>query len=113
MYDLAAVLKNNPGNQKEDFNEISRNSQNRELLLENRFLKEKISGLGKASKSRQKRVKFFYLRDNRADVAIFGPFPMNCKPDIYSFVCLPLENQLQEKSLRIKMLEKLVLETHL
>ena len=64
LCDLATVLRTNPG----DFTEFSKNIQNRELLLENRFLKEKVAGL---------------------------------------------ENQLHEKSLRIKMLEKLVLETHL
>ena len=69
MYDLADVLKNTTDNQNNrDFYEFSKNIQNRELLLENRFLKEKVESL---------------------------------------------ENQLEERNLRIRMLEKLVLETHL
>ena len=69
MYDLADVLKNKPDHKNNrDFCEFSKNIQNRELLLENRFLKEKVESL---------------------------------------------ENQLEEKNLRIRMLEKLVLETHL
>ena len=69
LYDLADVLKNTADNENNrDFCEFSKNIQNRELLLENRFLKEKVESL---------------------------------------------ENQLEEKNLRIRMLEKLVLETHL
>ena len=69
LYDLAHVLKNTADDENNrDSYEFSRNIQNRELLLENRYLKEKVESL---------------------------------------------ENQLEEKNLRIRMLEKLVLETHL
>ena len=65
LYDLATVLNNIPGGNQDS---VDFNAQNRELLIENRHLKEKVIGL---------------------------------------------EGQLEEKNLRIKILEKLVLETHL